>query len=335
MGFDLESLKKRRGKTLGLYEKKIAEIEKTKAEKSSSGDPRFWSPTVDKEGRGAAIIRFLPLSKADMELDGEMFPWITQYYRNFSNSVTGKFYNELDLSTIGQKDPVFVHTKPMWEGSKEDKEIARMCRRKTRFISNIIVIKDAANPDNEGKVFLYQYGIKIHEKIMAVMFPDEELSDVVQQIDPTDFWLGANFLLKIENVASYRNYDKSKFLSPSPLFEDGSDDKIAEIWESQHSLLELNDPKHFKSFEDLQARMLSVLSDKSSDTRSAEDLAEKKKESKARKLEQARDLEEDSLDNLVSAVTNDDSVVEDDDIDLSMDTDSDDETDEILKNLLA
>ena len=88
------------------------------------------------------------------------------------------------------------------------KETARKQKRKLTYISNIYVVKDPANPENEGKVFLYKYGKKIFDKLTAAMQPEFEDEEA---IDPFDFWQGANFKLKAKNVAGYRNYDSSEF----------------------------------------------------------------------------------------------------------------------------
>ena len=121
-------------------------------------------------------------------------------------------------------------------------------------ISNILVVKDPANPENEGKVFLYKYGKKIFDKLNDLMNPSFEDE---QPVNPFDLWSGANFKLKIRKVEGYPNYDKSEFDSPAPLFED--DDKLEAVWKQEHSLQELVDPKHFKSYDELKTRLNNVL----------------------------------------------------------------------------
>ena len=76
-------------------------------------------------------------------------------------------------------------------------------------------------------------------------------------LNPFDFWKGANFKLKIRQVEGYRNYDKSEFDSATPL---GDDDYCETIWKKQYSLTEFLDPKNFKSYDELKAKLTSVLS---------------------------------------------------------------------------
>jgi len=86
---------------------------------------------------------------------------------------------------------------------------------------------------------------------MTPQFKDEE------PLNPFDFWAGANFKLKIRNLDGYRNYDKSEFATPTPLFND--DDKMEALWRKQSSLQEFIDPKNFKSYDELKVKLDRVL----------------------------------------------------------------------------
>ena len=86
---------------------------------------------------------------------------------------------------------------------------------------------------------------------------DPEFEDE-KPINPFDFWEGANFKIKIRQVEGYRNYDKSEFDSPSALL-DGDDAKLEALWKKQYSLKDFLDPKHFKSYDVLKAKLDKVL----------------------------------------------------------------------------
>lgn len=244
-----EALKKNRK---SLIEKLITEAEKSNSGGQQSGDDnRYWKPTVDKSGNGYAVIRFLP-SKTEDSL-----PW-TQYWDHGFKGPTGRWYIERSLTSIGQPDPVSEMNSHLWNtGRDEDKEVARARKRRLHYVSNVYVVSDPANPDNEGKVFLFQYGKKIFTKIMDVMQP--EFQDETP-INPFDFWEGANFKLKIRQVEGYRNYDKSEFDSPSPL-KNGDEDELKEVYDSIHSLAEFTDPAQYKSYEVLSKKLHEVLGD--------------------------------------------------------------------------
>ena len=213
------------------------------------GDDRMWKPTVDKQNNGYAVIRFLPAS------EGNDLPWV-QYWDHGFKGPTGKWYIEKSLTSIGQNDPVGELNSRLWNsGVESDKEIARKQKRRLHYVSNIYVVSDPGNPANEGKVFLYQYGKKIFDKLMDAMQPEFADED---PINPFDFWEGANFKLKIRDVEGYRNYDKSEFAAVSPLLN-GDEEALEKVYDSMHNLSEFTDPSKYKSYDELQAKLQSVL----------------------------------------------------------------------------
>ena len=212
-------------------------------------DERLWKPEVDKAGNGYAVIRFLPAP------DGEDLPWAQVWSHAFQGP--GGWYIENSLTTLGKKDPVSDLNRTLWNsGSDADKEIARKQKRKLSYYSNIYVVQDPANPQNEGRVFLYKFGKKIFDKLTEAMqpaFADET------PINPFDFWKGADFKVKIRKVEGYWNYDKSEFAEPSTL--KGFDDaELETLWSQQYSLTDFTAPDKFKTFEELETRLQTVLS---------------------------------------------------------------------------
>lgn len=249
MSFSFAEMKKSRQSTLENLTKELTKLQTNAG--GSDEDNRFWQPTVDKAGNGMVTIRFLPPAA------GEDMPFVRIFTHGFKGP-TGLWYIENCLSTIGKNDPVNEYNNALWNSTSDDASPARKQvreqKRKLNFISNIIVIKDSANPQNEGKVFLFKYGKKIFDKVNEAMNPQFEDE---KPINPFDFWEGANFKLKIRQVEGYRNYDKSEFETPSPLSDD--DDYLETIWKSQHSLNEFVDPSKFKSYDELKAKLNRVL----------------------------------------------------------------------------
>ena len=230
-----------------MYDKIMAETNKVQSGNQGGADTRFWQPEVDKVGNGYAVIRFLPASK------GEDIPWVRLFSHGFQGP--GGWYIENSLTTLNKKDPLGEYNSSLWNrGDEAGKEQARKQKRRLSYISNIYVVKDPAHPENEGKVFLYKFGKRIFDKINDQMNPEFEDESPV---NPFDLWEGANFKMKIRNVEGYRNYDKSEFDAQSPLLDD--DDELETIWGNQYSLQEFVDPKNFKSYEELQARLNRVL----------------------------------------------------------------------------
>jgi len=232
-------------------DKLLASVQEENApqEKKSYVDERLWKPELDKSGTGSAVIRFLPA------VDGEELPW-TKLWKHAFQGPTGKWYIENSLTTLNQKDPVSEFNTSLWNtGIESDKETARKQKRKLEYYSNIYVVNDPKHPENNGKVFLFRYGKKIFDKIMAAMQPEFEDET---PINPFDFWEGANFKLKIRKVDGYWNYDKSEFDSVSALLDD--DAKLDATWKIQYPLADFHAPSNFKSYEELKKRLDDVLS---------------------------------------------------------------------------
>jgi len=216
-------------------------------EKGSGGDDRLWKPSVDKAGNGYAVIRFLP-AHTNCEL-----PWNQVWSHAFQGP--GGWYIENSLTTVGKDDPVGELNRSLWNsGNESDKEIARKQKRKLSYYANVYVVKDASNPDNEGKVFLYKFGKKIFDKITASMQPEFEDEE---PINPFDFWKGANFKLKIKQVAGYWNYDSSEFGRVEPLLED--DTELEVIYNQVVDLSEFTSDDKFKTYDALKKRLDAVL----------------------------------------------------------------------------
>lgn len=240
-------------------EKIAADFAKHNSSEGGNSDPRKWYPETDKAGNGKAVIRFLPAP------DGEDSPTVKLYQRSFKGP-TGKWYINNCLTTIGKDDPVNELNRKLvggleWEAVPDKvKEVVRNQKRKTLYISNILVIKDPANPENEGKVFLYNYGPVIRDIINEKMNPTFEGEE---RVNPFDMYEGANFVIKITRKDKYRNYDKSEFEAKGPLFvnKKGEPDeaKMEEVYNQMHKLQPFLAADQFKSYEELEKQLEKVL----------------------------------------------------------------------------
>ena len=245
MAMSLANLKKK-SSSIDKLTKELGKLKGT-----SSKDERFWQPEVDKAGNGYAVIRFLDAPFVDGE---DAMPWVQIFNHGFQGP--GGWLIENCLTSINKPCPVCEHNSSLWNsGIESNKDIVRKQKRKLSYVANILVVKDSANPSNDGKVFLYKFGKKIFDKIQAMLEPEFEDESAV---NPFNFWEGANFKLKIRMVEGYRNYDKSEFDSPSPVSDD--DSEIERVWKESYSLVEFLNPKEFMPYDELKAKLNRVLS---------------------------------------------------------------------------
>ena len=235
-------------KKSGSFEKLQAELDKVNNPVTSFADDRFWKPELDKSGNGYAVIRFLP------QPTGEDLPWVRIWGHAFRGP--GGWYIENSLTTLNRKDPVSEYNTELWNsGLEADKETARKQKRILKYYSNVLIVSDPKHPENEGKIFLFRYGKKIHDKLAEVINPQFEDETAY---DPFDFWKGANFKLKVRKVDGFWNYDKSEFDAPSEVY-DGDEGKLEALYGKLYSLTQFLDEENYKSYDDLKSKLHRTL----------------------------------------------------------------------------
>lgn len=225
-----------------------------KTKQTSYSDDRFWKLEI-KEGSGSAVIRFLPEQK---NFDKQY----VEYFRH-EFEMDGRWFLENCLTSIEHKCPVCEENAKLWSGSEESKNIARSRKRKKKYVANIYVVKDPANPENEGKVFLYQFGPAIFNMIEKKVNPPEPEFEGDVQDDPVDIYDlidGCNFRLRLKNTGKYPSYESSTFDGPSPIAE--SSEEMEAIWNAEYSLKEFTEEGFFKSYDDLKDRYEFVINGK-------------------------------------------------------------------------
>jgi hypothetical protein len=239
MAFDIQKLR-------SMSQKSFNAIKSSQSKTEKRGDDRFWKPERDANGNAMAVIRFLP------PIDEDSLPWVETY--NYFIPHGNSNYVEKSLRTIGKPDPMDEYRRELYQNAKtkeETAEISRKFRQNHNYISNILVIKDPAHPENEGKVKLYRYGVKIFQKIMDKTQVDEAFGD--EPVNVFDWFNGANFKMKVTEVGDgsqrFPNYDRSEFSSCSPV---GTDDEIVAIANQMYDLKEFVDPNNFKSYDELK-----------------------------------------------------------------------------------
>jgi len=224
--------------------------------KKNYKDDRLWRLAQDENGAGGAIIRLLP--------DPEGKPFIRLYKHAFSSydpiKKRQRWYIGTSPQTIEQPCPA----SDLWQslmgiGTEEAKQEARSFNRSIKYMCNIKVIKDPANPQNEGKIFLWEFGTKLKDKFMAALNPSEterQMGEEPKQLfNP---FTGCNVKLKIKKVAGFPNYDETEIMGVSAIYENGDVAK-EDILANGHKLSEFLKPDAFDSYEELKGKLKYVL----------------------------------------------------------------------------
>lgn len=210
------------------------------------GDSRFYTLPKDENGEGSAIIAFLP--------DPKGRPLQRMYKINTTITKNGqrRFCNEWSPTTINLPCPFQEKWQELYNAG--DREESRKFARSTRYIANILVIKDPKKPENEGKVFLYDMAQKFKDKLEQAVNPSAQ--DVALGVErkeifnPTRGWVMRLVARKGANAMT--SYDSSEFVKHEPIWADPQTayDNI------QAKCFDLSDflkPESFKTYEQLRA----------------------------------------------------------------------------------
>jgi probable phage ssDNA binding protein len=212
-------------------------------------DSRFYKLDKDKNGNGMTVIRFLP--------DGEVQPdgkqgMIKKLYKIAAKR--GKqFVNEWSPVSINQPDPFQEKFSKLWNEGKQEE--AKCYGRKVRYITNIKVINDPKNPENNGKIFLLDMSKSLTEKIQKYMSPSPD--DQKIGIKPKNLFnplQGYNFILRAtKGTNNIINYDTSIIDDNLTAIYNSTEDAVRDIVSNCYKLSEWDKPEAYKSYDELVA----------------------------------------------------------------------------------
>ena len=195
-----------------------------------------------KDGVYSAILRFLPnpVNPKDSRLEVK---------RHYLKGEKGGTYFVCP-STVGLPDS-FIQ-KAFWEFHNKFKAtedpVAKVIKdnlsRNDSFYSLVYVVKDDCNPDNTGKIMVFNYTKVINKKIMDELNPSQKDIDDGTKVKTDVFSLvkGRNFSLKVETSSfGIIDYKNSTFvLNTSPFaLELKTKDNITNSQEVMDKLKEL------------------------------------------------------------------------------------------------
>jgi hypothetical protein len=221
-------------------------------------DERFWEITTGKDGNGSAIIRFLPQPNFDLN------PVVRRIRHTFK--LKGKTFFDYCPKTLGwdEECPICDELGPLYDDYQETPQGKKythqnqitLLKRKNEYITNILVVNDPNNPDNNGKVFLFRVNGVILEFYQKAINPPAEM------ITPKivyDYIEGCNFqyiIIGPTKKGDFNDYKSSNFQAISPIAD--NQERMQEIWKASYLLAEFTDPKQFKSYDDINKNFRKI-----------------------------------------------------------------------------
>lgn len=237
----------------------------------------YWSYTFDKDESSYVTLRLLPDAEGNVSTEDVWYFW--------TNPVNNRKYNAKCRDCLGLKDdPMTIYKNSLWSQDNINKQKGIMTtlgqdsgiKKTTRYAVNVYIINDNTNPENNGKVFLWNMPKSLYDMVMkksgtennaSVFGEDDEVpSEKINPFDPFDG--GANLLLQVhrkKNMGSRNNIDYSltKFGKRKPLFDD--DEQILELIDTKtHLLSEINSEKNIPSVDNLTRKLDYALGRESS-----------------------------------------------------------------------
>ena len=281
--------------------------------KSSVGfkDERFYKIDLGDTGSADVTIRFLPSKDTDT-------PWVPN--TNHSPRGLNGWATLPCPKVIGKKCPICD-----WVWANYDKTQSKDYNKKflknlpsPRYYMNILIIKDARHPENEGKVFLYDMSKQIFEKFDE-FHAEYALNHNKEETYIWDWSQGHDFRLKakeksFENDRGEKvtapNYETAYFVDDqSPV---GTEEYMEKIYEQMYDLSPFVDPSRFGDAESMIAKFAEITEIDISRKTGEEKVPPSRKEPPHKKKEEPNEEDEDDD----SFVINDD---DDDDSDTFFD----------------
>jgi hypothetical protein len=269
---DFNALRARKGSNFQALQQKME-----KTGQNGNGfkkDERIWKPTRNaKDNKSVNILRFLPIPYVD-EVGVEEGKYkaedLTPMAKILSHGFQGPkgWYIEKSLQTFGEDCPVRAYDGPLWGTAKKNNdEILKNALKKrlpsTTYYANVLVIKDGTNPENNGKVMIYEFGETIRKILEKCNKPE---FDTDPTFDPFDMFEGADLILNLtytkkkigDKEIDAPNFDSVKWAPQSPL-AGGDEAEMERIWKASHSIAEFYDRKNFKTYDELKAKYEKVM----------------------------------------------------------------------------
>lgn len=222
-------------------------------QKQSYSDDRFYTLPKDKDGNGSAIIRFLP--------DPDKKTMVQLFKINVNTTKNGqkRWFSEWSPQNVGRKDPFQEHWAKLWNAG--EKEESKKFARQTRYVANILVVKDFQEPENEGKIFLLDMSKTLKERIANYLMPSKQ--DQMLGKKPAELFnplMGQNFLLVSRKGANgFINYDSSEPVAEKTAVFNSPEEAIDAIKNRCYKLQEFLDPAMYPTDEFLQEKLDYVL----------------------------------------------------------------------------
>ena len=209
-------------------------------------DSRFYTLTKDSEGNGQALLALLPDSECNTIIE------VIKYNLSNVQNNERRYVSFFSPANVNLPDPFQQEWARLWNAGL--KEQSRLFARTLRYLVNIKVVKDPANPSNEGKIFLYEMSSRLRDKVQAALCPsDADLAMGGKRKEVFNPF--SHYLLRLvcvgKSATGFPSYDNSEFVQSDIDIYPNREAAVADIRENAHNLSWFNDPANYPSYDEL------------------------------------------------------------------------------------
>ena len=230
-------------------------------------DDRFYKLERDsKTDIGYVTIAFLP--------DKNNRTLLKMIRINSTVNENGKkhFFNDWSPATIGKPCPFYENARRLYQA--DEKEGYGILKTQQRFIANIKVLKDPQNPENNGKIFLYDMSKTLTEAIQHAVIPVDPDEKPKELFNPLKGWIvkltmqkGANGFYNYTPEFKKVDPDNSSvsiygYTDTREHINESGAKALQDIKDNTYDLSEFYKPENFKSYDELYVEMQKLIGGK-------------------------------------------------------------------------
>jgi hypothetical protein len=160
-------------------------------------DARFWFPKEDPVKGAFAKIRFLP----NYNLRGDN---VVELKRHYFQTDDGTYItNVICPTTFGEPCPICKSVKVLYD--QERKQEAGQRRFSSLYFANIMILKDPQEPENNGKILIWETG---HEVLKKIEEKDDPMGGLEEKINIFHPIKGLDFTVKMKRKPAPPGYPR-------------------------------------------------------------------------------------------------------------------------------
>ena len=269
-------------------------------------DERLFELTYNDKNQAKVTMRFLDSPTTDL-------PYV-EVLNHFFKDAGGWYVKNCPTTIHGTGNGICPCCDDLYANDyyNTDNDLYYERKKNINYYVNALIVEDKNCRENEGKVFIFKFGVNIMDKIDDLLEEDRV---------PWDDNCGVNFIYSAKRNGKQTSYDASRFSDVETALEEYGDEE--KINGDRHDLSELIADDKFEDYDALKKHYEKVIGEAIAGSGSGSSSKKRKP-----KTEEDEIIEEDIEEDIEDEDFDDDDMFSDDDDDEFFDELEDDEDDD-------